>query len=139
MDIPKARIINTFDITENLTAKHYESGTLDVLATPHLVVMVEKMCSEFCEKFTDEGQTTVGGEISLLHKAPTPLGGMATVVCSVKERSEKKIVFSFNAFDGKGEIAEGTHTRFVIEKERFMKKAGERISPDGVLIDHSKL
>jgi predicted thioesterase len=38
----------------------------------------------------------------------------------------KKLSFAIEAHDGAGKIGEGTHTRFIVENEKFLKRALEK-------------
>ena len=39
------------------------------------------------------------------------------------EVDRKRLVFEVKAYDEAGEIGSGTHERFIIENEKFMKRA----------------
>lgn len=66
------------------------------------------------------GETTVGGEIHIRHLAPSPIGAEVSAT-AILERSEgRKRYFRLEARQGDTLIAEGTHTRFVIDADRFM-------------------
>ena len=54
------------------TARVMKSGSLDVLATPILSALMEEAACAAIAEALDEGMTTVGGSISLVHKAPHP-------------------------------------------------------------------
>ncbi len=45
---------------------------------------------------------------------------------TVREVDGRKIKFDVLAFDEKEKIAEGTHERFILNQERFMKKAQDK-------------
>jgi len=38
----------------------------------------------------------------------------------------KRLTFSFEAHDGEGRVAEGTHERFIVDSDRFFAKASGR-------------
>ena len=61
------------------TARVMKSGSLDVLATPILSALMEEAACAAIAEALDEGMTTVGGSISLVHKAPTLPGDTVTV------------------------------------------------------------
>lgn len=110
----------TFIVKPEQTAEKMGSGGLAVLATPALVAMVENLCFESLEGELPAGKTTVGGRIDLQHLAPSHVGAEIKISATIREQTAKKISFDFEAFDGQRQIGQGTHTRFVIDKARFM-------------------
>ncbi len=60
----------TRTITEKDTAEKVRSGSLPVLATPVLSAAMEEAACKALAPHLTEGETTVGGSISLIHKAP---------------------------------------------------------------------
>lgn len=115
-------------VTEEKTALSAKSGSLPVFATPFLVALMEQAASELSEKEVEEGFTTVGTEISVSHLAPSVVGAQVRAVATLVKKEERKLFFFVEAFDDKGKIGEGEHTRFIVNKEKFMKKAHERKS-----------
>lgn len=113
-------------VTEEKTALSAKSGSLPVFATPFLVALMEQAASELSEKEVEEGFTTVGTEISVSHLAPSVVGAQVRAVATLVKKEERKLFFFVEAFDDKGKIGEGEHTRFIVNKEKFMKKAHER-------------
>lgn len=52
-----------------------------------------------------------------------PVGMQVTCEAKLVEIDRKRLVFEVKAFDEAGLIGEGTHERFIIEREKFMEKA----------------
>ena len=116
-----------FTVSENHTAITLESGNARVLSTPYLVAMLEKAAHELCFPYLEEGTATVGTEMNLKHLAATPVGMKVTVSATVTEWEGRKIVFSLEAHDETEKIAEGTHTRFVVMKEKFQTRCDAKL------------
>ena len=116
----------TTEVTEKITAAEMRSGSLPVLATPYMVALMEQAASELCDKFVDEGISTVGTALNISHLAPTPVGGKVKAVATLTSFDGRKASFDVEAYDGAGLIGKGTHERFTIKIESFMKKALER-------------
>ncbi len=116
------------EVTEEVTAAKMKSGSLAVLATPYMVALMEQAAAELCEKFTPEGISTVGTALNIKHLAPTPVGGKVKAVAELLSFDGRKAEFKVEAYDDFGLIGEGTHERFTIKIESFMKKAEERKS-----------
>ena len=113
-------------VTKDNCAGRIGSGELDVFATPAMLALVEKTAwmSIADELGPEEG--TVGTKVTLSHSAPTPLGKTVRCETELVEIDRKRLVFSFAVYDDSGIVGSGTHERFIINSERFMKKALEK-------------
>lgn len=110
-------------VTEENTAKVMGSGALDVFATPAMIALMEKTAWTSVADELDEGCGTVGISLNVAHSAPTPLGMKVTCESELTEIDGRKLTFHVKAYDEKGVIGEGTHERFIIQNEKFQKKA----------------
>ena len=113
-------------VTDDVTAASMKSGSLPVLATPYMVALMECAASELCNKFIPEGISTVGTALNISHLAPTPVGAEVRAVATLTSFDGRKATFDVEAYDEAGLIGKGTHERFTIKVESFMKKALER-------------
>lgn len=113
-------------VTDENTAIAAGSGSLPVFATPFMLALMENAAAKCADKFLEEGSTTVGTLLNVSHNAATPVG-MKVIACAELIGVEgRKLIFKVTASDEKGEIGEGLHERFVVYKEKFLKKAQER-------------
>lgn len=109
-------------VSEELTAKHLGSGTVQVLATPAMIALMERTSHEAVERLLAPGQTTVGVLVTVRHLAATPLG------MEVRTRSElvavdgRKLTFNVEAFDAIEKVGDGTHERYIIDLARFEER-----------------
>jgi predicted thioesterase len=71
-----------------------------------------------------EGCTTVGGHIESSHLRPSKIGEKVSAVAEVTKVDGKKIEFKVAAYSGETLLGEGTHLRFVVDKEKFISKLG---------------
>lgn len=110
-------------VTERLTAKEVGSGTVAVLATPMMIALMENAALNTVKPFLAEGEATVGTEISVTHNAPTPIGETVTAEAELIAVDRRKLQFQVQARVGDEIIGKGTHTRFIINEERFLQKA----------------
>lgn len=115
-------------VTPNITAKAVGSGSLDVLGTPMLIAMAEEASAHIAQSYIDDTKTTVGTQISCEHNAPTPLDATVLVVSTLIEHNDKSFTFEITATDNKSVIGKLTHTRFVVDVEKFMSKANSRLN-----------
>ena len=112
-----------FTVVENNTAKNMGSGDLDVLATPSLVAFMENTAKNYLNTFLTDDLGSVGSNININHLAPTLVGKEITVHGKVTEIiKEKIIIFSLEAFEADKKIGDATHTRVVINNEKFLSK-----------------
>ena len=116
----------TRPITKEDTAEKVKSGSLPVLATPVLSAAMEEAACKALAPFLSGHETTVGGSISLIHKAPTLPGHTITVTATVTEVRGKKISFHITASDENGDIGDADHDRFLVDSAKFMEKAAKR-------------
>lgn len=113
-------------VTDEITAKSMKSGSLPVLATPFMVALMEQAASELCDKYIEEGLSTVGTALNIQHLAPTAVGAKVRAVATVTEYDGRKICFDVEAYDEAGLIGKGTHERFTIKIDKFMQKTAQR-------------
>lgn len=110
-------------VDASVTAKTIGSGTLEVLATPAMVALMEKAAWTSVAEHLAPGYGTVGTMLQITHVRPTPLGKIVTSSSELIEVDGRRLVFHLSASDEQGLIGEGTHERFIIENEKFMAKA----------------
>jgi len=113
-------------VTEENTALKLGSGTLPILATPAMIMLIEKTASECLRPFLQEGESTVGTSLNVKHSAASPVGSDVFCKVDVIEVDRSRIVFNVKVWDNGGEVGSGTHERFMVNNERFMKRAASR-------------
>ena len=111
----------------NNTAKEMGSGSLLVYATPSMVALMEAAACQAIAQALPEEKTTVGISMDIQHIAPTPVGLEVYAEAEVTEVNGKIITFSVAAYDQKGQIGKGTHKRCLVDSQRFLDKAYEKI------------
>lgn len=104
------------------SARSYGSGLVDVFATPAMIALMENTALESIQPFIQEGFTTVGTEINVKHLKATPIGMKVTGESFIREVKYPKIIFEVHAWDEKGLIGIGTHTRVIVDEKSFMEK-----------------
>jgi predicted thioesterase len=109
-------------VTDDVTAVKMGSGDMPVLATPAMMALMENAAMMAVSKELPEGCTTVGGHIESSHLRPTKVGDKVTATAEVTKVDGKKITFKVAAYCGDTLLGEGTHLRFIVDKERFMSK-----------------
>ncbi len=108
-------------VTEEKSAHHIGSGILNVYSTPSMIALMEKASYLCVENYLDEQESTVGGSVNIRHLKPTAIGKKVACTSRVVASDGKRIEFEVEVREGEKLIGKGTHTRFVVEKERFLK------------------
>jgi fluoroacetyl-CoA thioesterase len=93
-----------------------------VLATAYMVGLIEWACIEAMQPHLDPGEQSVGTGIWVTHSAATPPGLTVTVDLRLASVEGKRLTFDVRAHDGVDQIGDGRHERFVIDRERFVRK-----------------
>lgn len=109
-------------VTEEQSAAKVGSGLIDVFATPALVALMENTAQLSISGSLPEGYATVGMEIDVKHIKATPIGMKVRCNSVLKKVDGKKLLFEVEAYDEVGKIGEAIHWRYIIEKDKFMKK-----------------
>ncbi len=97
-----------------------------VLATPHMIMFMERTCRDTVLPLLERGHDTVGTQVNVSHLAATPLGMMVTFSCEVTAVNERRIQFRVEARDEREKIGEGTHERFIVNVARFATRMAEK-------------
>ncbi len=117
-------ITKTMKVEEEYLACSMGSGSLAVLATPAVIALMENACAALADEIlNDEELTTVGTMIAVEHSSPTPYGAEISATAELIEEDGRNFKFKVTAFDKKGEIARGAHTRVSVKALKFQQKA----------------
>ena len=116
-------------VTEELTAAAVGSGALPVFGTPFMAAMMENAAMTCLQNFLEEGQGSVGTHLEISHDAPTPIGMNVWAEAEITAVSEngKMVDFTVKAWDEKGPIGSGTHTRAIIKNNKFLAKCNAKL------------
>lgn len=113
-------------VTQENTAKTVGSGELDVFATPAMIALMEETAYKSVAGELDAGMGSVGTLMNVKHLSATPVGMKVTCHTELREVDGRRLVFHVEARDEAGLIGEGTHERFIVENEKFQKKADSK-------------
>lgn len=111
-------------VTEADLAVALGSGDVAVLGTPRAVALAEAATVRAIAGALDPGMTSVGTRVDLRHLAATLPGHGVRAVAKLAEVKGKALTFKVKVFDVGGLVAEGTVERFVVNRERFIERAG---------------
>ena len=115
------------DVEREDTAMEVGSGSLLVYATPCMVALMEGAACEAIQEALSDSQTTVGTELNIQHISATPVGLEVRAEAEVVAVEGKVITFEVKAFDEAGEIGKGTHKRVIVNTQKFLEKAYDKL------------
>jgi predicted thioesterase len=93
-----------------------------VLATPWMILWMERTCRQCVQPLLEEGYDTVGTEVNVKHLAATPIGMTVSFRAEVIAVNERRLTFKVEAWNESEKIGEGTHERAVVHVARFAAK-----------------
>ena len=116
-------------VTEELTAAAIGSGALPVFGTPFMAAMMENAALTALQTYLEEGLGSVGTRLDIRHDAPTPIGMTVWAEAEIVSVSEngRMVEFKVSAWDEKGPVGAGTHTRAIIKNEKFLTKCNAKL------------
>lgn len=109
-------------VNDAVTAISVGSGDMPVLATPSMLALMENAAMLAVADALPEGCTTVGGHIESSHLKPSKIGDKVFATAEVTKVDGKKIEFKVSAFSGETLLGEGSHLRFIVEREKFLER-----------------
>ena len=106
-------------VTRDMTVAHFHADMPEVYGTPMMIYLMEVAAADAIAKYLPEGWGSVGAVVNVKHLAATPVGFTVTARAEVASVNERLVSFLIDAHDGVEKIGEGTHTRGIINLERF--------------------
>jgi predicted thioesterase len=100
--------------------------SLRIYATPELVLDIEQTCLDFLQGYLDDGESSVGAEVSVQHSGATPLGGEVRISAEVAAIDGRSVTFRVTAEDALETVCTGMHRRFVVEVERLRARVQKK-------------
>ena len=114
-------------VTEKDTAESWGSGTLPVLATPRMILLIEETACDTLKGKLPEGDTSVGTLVDIAHVSASPVGSEVVCRTEVVEVDRARIRFRVTVTDAFGDVGTGFHERFVVHSDKFMGRANAKL------------
>jgi fluoroacetyl-CoA thioesterase len=116
-------------VAESDTAVAQGSGDVPVLSTPRLVAWLEAAAVAAVAGSLPSAMTTVGTRIEVDHLAPSGRGASIDAEAVVTQVDERRITFTVRAVERRIDgaevpVARGAHQRVVVDRDRFVARAG---------------
>ncbi|MDE6500074.1 MAG: thioesterase family protein [Rikenella sp.] len=115
---------STLVVTEAHTARVLGSGDLSVFGTPAMAALMERAAMEAVAPFLEPGESSVGTALNITHDRASGIGNTIQATARIIRVEGRRIDFRIEATDlsNATTIGSGTHTRFVVDVEKFMRK-----------------
>ena len=119
--------MNSYTCTEVVTTEHtakiMASGNLLVYATPAMVAFMEYTACRCIDDRLKDNEDSVGIEINVKHLKALSVGKKVICTASITNIEGRKTEFDMRVTDESNNlIGTATHTRFIIDTERFLAK-----------------
>ena len=114
-------------VSENELAKNVGSGSLEVFATPVMIMLMEKAACSCISEYLEGDETTVGTEMNVKHTSATPKNMKVCAEAELLEVNGRELIFSVKAYDEAGDIGSGIHKRFLVYGDKFSQKTYSQI------------
>ena len=120
------------DILLKVSKGHFATGHshinyyIDVTDQKFRLAEARKVALELAKEYLDEGQTTVGAEVSCKHLAPTPVGMKVTATARLKKTERRKMWFDIEVHDEKGLCGKGSHLRVKVNSKAMKDKGAAK-------------
>jgi fluoroacetyl-CoA thioesterase len=111
-------------LPEHLANRFKDAMLPPVLATPVMIMAMENAALNAIKPYFDAGESAVGLHVDVSHLAATTAGKQITASAEVTRVDGRRIEFRVSATDGHEEIGRGTHTRVLIDLDRFSARLG---------------
>lgn len=109
-------------VLESETANKVGSGGLEVFSTPMLIAFMENTAYKLVQSSLDEGKSTVGIAINIEHLKANLIGDKLVCNAKLEKIDGKKLTFDISVKYEEQIVGKGTHTRYIIDSDRFMEK-----------------
>lgn len=113
-------------VAEEHFASKVFPGAPDVFSTPALGALVEATAAAWLEERIGPDAMSVGTQLVINHSAATPAGLVVSVEVKVVAVDGRRVDFTWTARDEREDIGQGTHQRFVVDRERFNTRVAEK-------------
>jgi fluoroacetyl-CoA thioesterase len=85
-----------------------------------MVALTEEAACNCIAAGLEAGQSSVGTQINISHTSASPIGAKITATAVIERVFGRRIEFKVSASDGIKEIGSGTHTRMIIDADKFV-------------------
>jgi predicted thioesterase len=103
-----------------------EDAFPEVFATSRMIALMELAAARVLAPALADGQLSVGVGVAIRHTAANLVGDEIRAVATYHGLEGKLYRFHVEAFDARGSVGEGEHTRAIIDTARLLEAASRR-------------
>jgi predicted thioesterase len=119
-------------VAEEHTAQHLGSGAVNVLATPHMVLLMEQASVAAVDHLLPADTCTVGAHLDVRHLEPTPIGSTVRAVAELVDSHGPRLTFRLQVleepFGVDRLVGDGIHQRVIVNMQRFADRAARKVT-----------
>jgi fluoroacetyl-CoA thioesterase len=104
-------------VAQSMATTH--AGGAGVLMAAWMILEMELAAQDSTQRFLPAGYTTVGYEICIRHRRPTPVGESFVTRTELLEVNGRKLLFRVEAHNPRELIGEGTLRRTIVREGRL--------------------
>jgi fluoroacetyl-CoA thioesterase len=112
--------VNSIDLADKW------GGRASALASPIMIIFIEKSCMLATDHLLAPQQITVGYDFQIKHLAPTPPDWEVDVSAELTSISGPMMTYKVAVRDEVGLVGEGTHTRCIVDNDAFHARLADR-------------
>ena len=94
-----------------------------------MINLMEAAALDAIEQLLPAGHQSLGNHLNVGHYAATPVGMRLRASAMVTRIEGRTVEFRVEAFDEKERVGDGTHTRVVVNVERFDQRVQRKLQP----------
>lgn len=102
-----------------------------VFSTPNMILLMERAAREVLRPFLEEGEESVGIDVSVEHLGGAAMGMQVTGTARVTALEGRRVRFNIEAHVGDRMIGRGTHTRAIISVSRIVENIAKLSNSEG--------
>ncbi len=107
------------------------SGQIEVFASPMMIAAMEAAAVACIERHLPAGHASLGTHLDVTHSAPSPVGARIAATAELVAIDGRTVTFRVEARDEHEIIGSGTHTRVIVDTDRFGAKVARKRAPKG--------
>jgi predicted thioesterase len=114
-------------VAEGHTAPRIGSGQIHVLATPVMINVMEAAALAAVEHLLPPNHQSLGTRLDVGHYAATPVGMRLRATAELTKIDGRNLEFRIEAHDEVDRVGDGTHSRVVVNVERFDQRVQAKL------------
>ena len=97
-----------------------------VLATPQMILHMERTCRNLVHPMLEPGHDTVGTHVNVYHLAAAPMGSVVRFVSEITGSTDRRVNFRVEAWNDQEKVGEGTHERAIVNVAKFATRVAQK-------------